>query len=130
MHGGMLGAVCMLGGCALFKAFVFFVLLTSWLSSAKLGCRAQTYDVLECFAGQAMFSRTARMAKLRAAAIDIDYDEVVSRKGGMDLTTSAHALRRHLNVALAWMLRGLIVSRLNNIYTFYIGMACSGGRSI
>ena len=74
---------------SLHEAFILHVLLCSWLTAAKLGCPKQTYDILDIFAGQARLSSTCRMVKLRAAAIDLQYDSVVGRKGGMDLTTAA-----------------------------------------
>ena len=76
-------------GVCIYKAFILHVLLSSWLTAAKLGRPKQTYDILDIFAGHARLSSTSRMVKLRAAAIDLQYDCVVGRKGGMDLTTAA-----------------------------------------
>ena len=65
------------------------VLLASCLSCAGLDRPGKSYDVVDVFAGKACLSSTSRMAGLKAAALDLDYDGVVARKGGMNLCTPA-----------------------------------------
>ena len=47
------------------------------------------YDFVEVFAGRARVSKVFREARKSAAALDLAYDSVVGRKGGMDLATPA-----------------------------------------
>ena len=67
--------------------FITLVILASMMSIAKLDKKC--YQVCELFAGSARISRVARRLRLRAAALDITYDEGKSRPGSMDLTTSS-----------------------------------------
>ena len=63
------------------------MLQVSWLETADLD-RVQ-YDFVEVFAGKARVSKVFREARKSAASLDLDYDELTSRKGGMDLSTPA-----------------------------------------
>ena len=59
----------------------------SWLSYADLD--KESYDVVELFAGAAQIARASRICGSRAVAVDLDYGEGLSRKGGMDLASPA-----------------------------------------
>lgn len=67
--------------------FILLVLMTSWLSSSRLDTRE--YQLIEMFAGASVIASTGRMLGLKVAALDIDFDSVTSRPGGMDLRTAA-----------------------------------------
>lgn len=69
------------------QAFVFFVLLCSWLSCSMLD--SKSYQVLELYAGTARIARGARAHRMKACAIDIAYDDELGRKGSMDATTDS-----------------------------------------
>ena len=63
------------------------VLMASWLPEARLDVR--NYQFVEMFAGEAQVSRVFREDKKSVASLDLAYDAVVAKKGGMDLSTSA-----------------------------------------
>ena len=71
----------------LFEAFILLVLLASWLPEANLDDPANTYDMIEMFAGVGMVSRTFRRSGFKSVAIDLAYDESLKKQGSMDLTT-------------------------------------------
>ena len=72
---------------AFHEAFILLVLLTSWLPEANLDDPANSYDMIEMFAGVGVVSRTFRRSGLRSVAIDLAYDESLKKPGAMDLTT-------------------------------------------
>ena len=63
------------------------VLMASWLPEARLDTRS--YHFVELFAGEAQVSRIFREDKKSVASLDLAYDAVVAKKGGMDLSTPA-----------------------------------------
>lgn len=68
------------------QAFVFYVLLCSWMSWTKLD--THEYQVLEFYAGVGRIARGARAMGRKACAVDIDYD-IGLHKGSMDSTTDS-----------------------------------------
>ena len=73
--------------CSCAQAFIFLVLLAGWLGQARLD--SVEYGFVELFAGEAAVSREFRLGGHKTCALDLAYDDVVCRKGAMDLTTPA-----------------------------------------
>ena len=63
------------------------MLLAGWLGPARLD--NVQYSFVELFAGEAAVSSEFRAKGLSTCALDLAYDDVVLRKGAMDLTTPA-----------------------------------------
>lgn len=66
---------------------MLLVLLTTYLKDAKLG--VCNYDTLEFFAGKGRLTTAFRLSGRRSAALDAVYDDVVKRKGSMNIMTDA-----------------------------------------
>ena len=66
---------------------MLLVLLISWLPETALDDPSNVYDMVEMFAGVGMVSRVFRECGFRAAAVDLEYNGGLKRKGSMDLTT-------------------------------------------
>ena len=94
------------------------VLLVSWLSYANLDC--ESYDVVEMFAGAAQIARASRVCGNRAVAVDLSYENNISRKGGMDLTTPAGFGPLGLSILNGSFQKSGLYKYLQRLHIFFI----------